>query len=232
MLLRLKTVSGVRGIYGPGKDQLPARMCLLAPDAAESVARIVAEWGDRWAVSDMYRSAEASLAAVQAKTGVQPPGFSGHNFGVSFDLDVGHTTRALGLTYAALLDALAARGWFCHRRDGQLGPESWHFNFFGEDAVKFLAAIDPGRPATWSRGAEQCIQKRYPSAECFQLGPDDIQAALAKLGMYRGAVDGKLGPLSLAAVGAFCRAWRLPETTDDRFKRTLAFVAAGIEKAA
>lgn len=228
MKLLLKSIGTVRGCYGPNKDQFPARMSYLAPDVADPFLAMLTDVGrDRMAFSDMVRSAESSLAARLSGRGAQAPAFSGHNFGVSFDLDVDYTLRALGVDYPHLLKILEAHGWYCYRRDGQRGPEDWHFNYLGSDAPAFLAKITAAH-STWPLGAEQCIQKRYPSASCFALSPSDIQAALKKLGMYSGDLDGKLGPQSLQGVGAFCRAWKLPEGTGGNFARTLAFVAADI----
>lgn len=235
MKLLLKSIGTVRGCYGPNKDQFPARMSFFAPDVADAFLAMLLDVGKtadgstRLGFSDMWRSGESSLAAQASKRGVQAPAFSGHNFGVSFDLDVDYTLKALGINYAHLLTLLEAHGWHCYRRDGQRGSEDWHFNYFGPDAAAFLAKITQAH-VTWQLGAEQAIQKRYPSASCFVLAPADIQTALKKLGMYSGDVDGKLGPQSLQGVGAFCRAWKLPEGTGGNFARTLAFVAADIER--
>lgn len=231
MKLLLKSVGTVRGIYGASKDQFPARMSFLAPDVADAFVAMLSDLGrdqagnPRIGFSDMWRSAESSLAAQATKRGVQAPAFSGHNFGVSLDLDVDFTLRALGVDYPHLLQILAAHGWYCYRRDGQRGSEDWHWNFFGPDSAAFLSKLTAAH-STWSLGAEQAIQKRYPSASTFALAPADIQNALKKLGMYSGDADGKLGPQSIQAVGAFCRAWKLPEGTGGNFARTLAFVAA------
>lgn len=240
MELKLKSVGKLRGPYGPNRDQFPARAAYLAPDVADAFVHMVDEIGrDRIGFSDVQRSAESSLAAMQAKTGVQAPGFSGHNFGVSVDVDVEFTRRALGtagaaLPYADLVKLLAGYGWICYRQDGARGSEDWHFNYLGSvsdpDHGAFAASVlnrMTQNHSTWAGAAEAAILKRYPVAS-FALGPADIQAGLKKLGLYHGDIDGAFGPLSLAASGAFCRAWRLPEVTDARFKRTLAFVAADI----
>ena len=228
MQLLLQSIGKVRGCYGPNRDQFPARAAFLAPDAAQSLTGMISDLGsDRVAFSDIWRSGEASLAAVQAKSGVQAPAYSGHNFGVSFDLDVEYTLRALGSDYPRLLQILEAHGWYCYRRDKKRGPEDWHFNFFGDDAPVFLRKLTAGH-VTWPQGAEQAIQKHYPQ-QMFALTPAEIQGSLKQLGLYSGDLDGSLGPLSLQAVRAFCRAWKLAEgVTDDRFKRTLAFVSASI----
>jgi hypothetical protein len=239
MILQLKSVGVVRGCYGPKGDQFPARAAYFAPDVADAFVLMLDGGGpgaapgigrDKIAFSDIWRSGESSLAAVVAGRGAQPPGFSGHNFGVSFDLDVEYTRRALGIPYAELLKLLAGYGWHCYRQDGGRGPEDWHFNYLGTptEAAAVLNRMTQNH-ATWQGGAEAAIAKRYPAAT-FALGPADIQAGLKKLGLYHGDVDGKFGPLSLAAAGAFCRAWRLPEQTGPKFSRTLAFVSADIAR--
>jgi hypothetical protein len=231
MELRLKSVGTVRGCYGANHDEFPARAAYLAPDVADAFVPMVDKIGrDKIAFSDIWRSGESSLAAVVAGRGALAPGYSGHNFGVSFDLDVEYTRRALGIPYAELLRLLAGYGWHCYRQDGARGSEDWHFNYLGSaaEAASVLNRMTQNH-STWQGGAESAILKRYP-VERFALSASDIQAGLKKLGLYHGDVDGKFGPLSLAAVGAFCRAWRLPEQTGPRFSRTLAFVAADIVK--
>ena len=77
----------VLGIYGPSKDTLPERMRYLHPEAAASYLKLDAG-PHRLRVSDMWRSAEASMRARNEKRGVQAPGRSGHNYGFCIDLDV------------------------------------------------------------------------------------------------------------------------------------------------
>src|SRR3990172_9368429 len=86
-------VDEVHGIYGVKKDHLPDRMRFLHPAAAASFHQNLAE---TVTVSDMFRSAEASLQARRERRGAQRPGFSGHNFGFSIDIDVDRTMRTLG----------------------------------------------------------------------------------------------------------------------------------------
>lgn len=243
MEIRLKGIGRVRGPYGPNRDQFPARGSFLAPDAAAAFVEMVDAYGrDKIRFGSILRGAEDSLAAIQSKQGVQPPGFSGHNFGVSFDVDVEYTLRSLGWSYAELLEAFAAFGWYCYRRDGVRGHEDWHFNYLG---LAEVPRVGPGRAApgpaapilakltaarnTWALGAELAILRRYPE-KSFVLTPLEIQTALKRLRLYSGDLDGKFGPLSLQAVSAFCRAWKLSDGTSGRFQRTLAFVAADVIK--
>lgn len=228
MKLQLHALPGTtKGIYttqSNGPNSLPTRFLFLHPKTAVGFAQLEAGTGGL-VYSDILRSAEESLAAMQQKSGVQPPGYSGHNFGFSFDCAVDATLRLRGWTYSQLLDQLEGYGWYCHRRDGQGGPESWHFNFFGSDSPKYLALATK----SWSAPLEQLIEDTYGPQ--FLLSIADAQTALKKLGMLAGDVDGIIGPHTEAAVGAFQRAWLLPDTSDldPRTMRVLAFVAADRE---
>jgi hypothetical protein len=213
----------LRGIYGLSRDQLPARAAFLHPEAAASVDVLERDTGGL-IYSDVLRSADASLAAVVSGRGAQPPGYSGHNFGVSVDLDVDRVLREKRWKYDRLLQVMELHGWYCYCRDGKRGEEDWHFNYYGPRAPDILSKLTTAR-VTWARGAEHAIEAFYPLAS-FVLKPTEIQTLLKKLSFYSGAVDGQFGPLTNQAVAAFCRAWELPNTTDLRFQRTLGFVGA------
>lgn len=215
------------GIYGPNADLFPERMAYLHPDAAEAFARLQADTGGHLIYSDMWRSAKGSLSAHSSKAGVQPPGYSAHNYGLAFDLDVDRSLRSLGCTYDFLLDRLASYGWYCHRRDRQQGSESWHFNFLGALAGPILGHTDPVHHGTWAQAAELAIECRYPEIT-ERMEPTQIQQCLAELGLYGGAIDGKLGPLSTAAAQEFGQEWNVPQS-GPALERTLRFVSAKLE---
>lgn len=207
------------------------------PEAADALVLMEQETGGL-VYSDILRSAEGSLAAMQSKRGVQPPGFSGHNFGFSFDIAVDNylapgmpkgtallpgTLTMRGWSYDELIATLAGYGFYCHRRDGKRGAEDWHWNFLGGELGE--RGLSASRKSGWSAAVETVIFGTYGSA--FALDDLGVQAALKTLGFYRGEVDGIVGPQTRAAVGAFQRAWKVGEgPIDARTKRVLAFVAA------
>lgn len=230
LTLTLKAIH-VEDCY-PATPELPARMALLHPEAADSIEALQKAAGSRIVLSDAFRTPESSLQAARAKRGVQPPGFSAHNFGLAIDVDVDATLKAWNLSYSLLCGTLADYGWHCHRRDGGRGMESWHFNFLGTGpaSTRFLNLVS-AMPSTWARAAEARILDLY--------GPDltmtahEAQVALEKLRFYNGAIDGVIGPRTRAAIGAFQRAWEVrfnegenPETLTPRTQRVLAVVSA------
>lgn len=217
-----------KGIYGPGKNIMPTRALLLDRDAAVSFATFERDSGGL-IYSDVFRSAAGSLQAVQDGRGAQPPAYSGHNYGFSFDVDVDGTLKAHGWTYQELLDFLGKYGWFCYRRDGQRGKEDWHFNCLDTAKDEILSKIDPNNHNTWAQGAELLIEAKYGNT--FQLSVESVQTALSKINMYYGSADGKVGPLTNSAALVFARAWNLDPGTavapyTPRFQRTLAYIAA------
>lgn len=236
------SIESVIGIYKVGrrKNALPDRMRLLHPDAVE-------DWEEHGfskvlVISDMYRSAEASLAAVEAGRGAMPPGKSGHNFGLSIDLAVEQTMKKLGIrgrdrgAKKRLDDYMAERGWYCHRRDHYMGwkkdgrvSEYHHYNFLGPFLGK--NGISP-KVRTTMGYLEAVIQKLYGRQLVYEdtrLGRADVQEDLQELGLYRGELDGIHGPLTRQAVKAFQRAWNLRATgeLDKNTQRTLRFLTCG-----
>ena len=212
----------------------------LHPEAV--VALRAVEGFDSFIFSGLFRTAEQSLVAMRSKVGVQPPGYSAHNFGLAVDIalddyDVpgtehrglpskpGTLTR-LGIQYGELLARMAAQGWHCHRRDRRVGGEAWHFNWLGSYATEALAMTLEVNPRTWEAAAEFVIWRRYGA--WLVLNTVDVQTALQHLHLYKGDLDGQFGPRSREALAAFQRAWQLPDTglPDARSQRVLAVVAA------
>lgn len=230
MILRLHRVPVPHGSYDLNNDgrsdEMPERACRLAPD-------VVPYWlavKDYVVVSDMYRSADSSLAAVRSGRGAAEPGYSGHNFGLSIDIDVHKTMKKVGVDLKAELDTwMSAHGWFCWREDHDLPKwrprpnEAWHYNFAPHGVT-----YNYGSCVKWL-GAE--ILRRH--GVDFELGAIEVQGALARLRLYSGAIDGKIGPLTALALERFRLMWGIPAPTaprmlDRRTLRTLAFCTADI----
>lgn len=217
----------VHGIYTIGgvANRMPTRALYLHPLAAASY---LTQLADVLVVSDLLRSPESSLVAVRRGRGAQPPGFSLHNYGIALDIDIDETMRRGAFSGKPALDAfMRSRGWYCHRVDGKDGPEAWHYNYLraGEQLGFGPVVISPRVRSTAGYG-EELIQRIHGAA----LQPDDraCQEALARLRMYRGTIDGDIGPQTREAVRVFQRAWGVKESgkLDARTRRTMALVAA------
>ena len=228
LTISLKRLPSVLGIYGPNKDQFPARMSMLHPSAAAAFEAVQGLIGQKLRCSDMYRTPAESLAAMQTKRGVQPPGFSAHNFGFAIDIDTDAMLTALKVTKPVLDTTMQSKGWYCHRKDGKRGMEDWHYNFLGDDPTRWLASAS----ATSTAGAvEAKITTVYGAA--FKPDAAGAQAMLKKLGHYTGAIDGAFGPASRAALKSFQTAVKMAATGewDIRTLRTLAVSAATLDVA-
>lgn len=221
-----KLPTTLRGPDDPAyKGRVPIRALYLAPDAAVSLLSLEQDTGGL-VYSDIYRNAEGSLRARRAKSGVQPPGYSPHNFGLAVDLDVTTTLKLRKWRYPDLVDVMADHGWHCHRRDlDSSASEHWHFSYFGLRAAERLKLADPDRRATWAAPAEAEIMDRYGSQ--FAMQPQQIRDALAIRG-YR--VDAGMG----AAIKRFQHDWDLTPDgiAGPRTQRTLATATANLSVAA
>lgn len=194
--------------------RLPERMMYLHPSALASFLSL----GVR--CSDILRSASGSLHAIQEGRGAMPPGYSGHNYGLSVDIDVDGEMKRRKLTKPRLDEYMARRGWQCHRTDGKLGPECWHYNYLPHYAPR-------GTPRSTAEYLEAHIMALYEPQ--MRLSVMQCQNALSSLGMYDGALDGIIGPRTNAASAQFARAWGLGEhdtVTHTKLQRVLAFVTA------
>lgn len=215
----------VRGVYTIGgvPGRMPARALYLHPLCAP---RFLAMTPGVITVSDMFRSAESSLAAVKSGRGAQPPGFSAHNFGLAIDIDVRKAMRALGMNggKGGLDNWMRHWGFWCYRLDAKitdLHGESHHYH-----------ALSFDQPESGERTTAAAIQRRITSLYGHtwrDIDPTVAQAQLARLGLYRGDLDGNLGPISKAAVRVFRRGWGLGDSDkiDAKTFRTLVYVAAG-----
>jgi len=227
MKLYLKELSTeeVIGIYGTNKDKLPERMRFLHPDAAQSYLRMSLE--KKIKCSDMLRTYQGSLNAY-IKKGAHRPGYSGHNFGFSIDIDVRWVIENNSFKDKTYLDRwMSGQGWYCHNPIGETrSRESWHYNYFGEESAAYLIHRTSDK-RTWSRPVEQKIKDVY-SYSWENLTTKDVQEKLTGLSMYSGDIDDNLGPLTTEGIKSFQRAWRL--TADgiagSVFNRTLACITS------
>lgn len=212
------------------KGQVPTRMRFLAPDVGPRLLELNKDTGG-YIYTDMWRSADSSLAARRIKRGVQRPGYSPHGYGFAVDLDLYSIMKKYKVHYADIVEVMKAHGWYCHRRDGA-GPdesEAWHFNYLGTGPDKYLAGagVDVNRPGTWANAAEARIMERYRVD--FALSPTQVQSILQQLKIYGGDVDGNISSaLCREAIMAFQRAWDLDVdgVAGPTTQRTLAFVTA------
>jgi hypothetical protein len=221
--IRLKKLGKIRGIYGVSKNVFPDRAAYMHPDAAAALMAL--EQATPLRYSDILRGADESLKACKSGRGAQPPGYSGHNFGLSVDIDVESILKERKWSYEKLVVFMAKYGFYPYRQDHSRGPEDWHFNFLGDQATATAILKRTAARHLWQTAAEEIIRHYYPAIT--PLGAVGIQTCLKKLGLYSGDIDGDLGPLSSTAIDLFNRTWDIsPRATGERFQRTLAFVAA------
>jgi len=220
--LKALPANRVRGSYVvnriPGK--LPLRSLFLHPEAADAFLADLTQVS----VTDMYRSAEVTLMAVAAGRGTRPPGYSGHNFGFSIDVDLDATLPELGLDKPGFDAWMRTRGWHCERKDSARGLDDHHYDYLGLAAQ--LALVSPTDPLV---DVEQLIARVY--GEALAPDPEECQRLLKKLRHYGGILDGVIGPVTTEAIRIFQRAWQLDRdpqvergVLDARTRRTLAFV--------
>lgn len=240
MKLKLKAIPNPLGIYGTGKggipagDYFPASAAFLEPAAADAFMALQKTLGQRVRCSDILRSPESSLLAMQQKAGVQAPGYSMHNFGLAIDISVARMLTDTKMTKAELDEVFEKHGWYCHRKDhAPTGFESWHYNYFGDDPARWLAFSEKSQVTQYAAEAKMVAMFGADFSYTRDAVRDfkAIQASLKQLKLYSGEIDGDWGPRSKQACLAFERTWKLPADgiPDARMLRTLAAVTAETE---
>jgi hypothetical protein len=198
----------------------------LDPAAAESFVAMEKEVGKLICLT-MWWGPEHNLISKRLNKEVEPPGYSGHNFGFSIDLNLTDTLRTLKISYEVLLQRMKKFGWYCHRHDKEpQAPYSDHFNYLGADGAAALAIVENMNPESWGRAVEHHIVDRY--GRFLHLSPAQVQGTLSAMKMYSGACTGNIDIMSREAILCFQRAWGLAETGDISIvlQRVLAFVGA------
>ena len=85
-------------------------------------------------------------------------------------------------------------------KHGATGFESWHYSYLPNFTTN-------GDARNTAAAAEAWIVGQFGAD--FKLSAMGIQQALANLRLYRGAIDGRIGPLSRTAISMFQRSLRI-----------------------
>jgi hypothetical protein len=143
----------------------------MEPEAADSLAKMMAACGNRIEVTDGFRSVLYQIESIREQKTKRrlfaKPTKSGHNFGFSIDIKIAETLEnfrkskipelvAAGRDRAALVRWMKKFGWTGIKK------ESWHFNFLGEH-----------------ESTAKKIEALY--AKDFELDNEGVQKALNKL---------------------------------------------------
>ena len=179
--------------------------------------------------TNTWKDAVTTLLDKRLNKPVLLPGYNGHNYGISIDLDLKETLLGKFKTYKELCLFLEKHNWFCHRRDKEeKAPGLEHFNFLGQYAQGHLVSCTMD-PATWPKAAEEVIWETYK--EDFNLSPLSIQQLLAKVGIYKPPFTESLDAYTREAILTFQKAWGLTPNgfLDQTFCRVLSFVSADVE---
>lgn len=188
---------------------LPDRMRYLDAAAAPSFLTLAEEG---LTVTDVYRSVQTSANIYGSRKGAARPGSSGHNWGLSIDIDVTDAMRLFLVDTKRGLDiSMAARGWYCHRLDGVRGHEEWHYNYFGMWAPQGKFSSDD---------LDRRILQLHPHLKS-DFAIDDEQKMLTLAGYECGAIDGIAGPKTRAARAAFRSQHRIGDNEDLHYRRAL-----------
>lgn len=202
----------VRGAYPIGKhtpNGMPLRALFVHPEVWPAFRVIAPEL----VVSDLTRTAESSLARMATAPGLtQAPGYSHHNVGGAFDLDImASVKRGNWRNRSAMDEHLIEMGfppfWWKPGANApppnKPGSETWHHSWLPRD----LHMREPHGRST-AAAAEDTMLRWYPwlDLSTWRNPLLSAQYMLKRLGHYSGALDGAFGPLSRTALAMFQRA--------------------------
>lgn len=183
---------------------VPAWMRKLEPEAAEALLRLDAECGGL-IYTDLWRSAEVSLLARKEKRGVQPPGWSGHNYGLSVDFTVDQIMAKKNWGYKYLCEIFISHGWYPHRKNLTRGFEEWHFDYLGPSS-SYLRFTNTAIAKTWAAPVQKKVSDLYGQfltvqdvpAALLELDEGSVRAFQTKWGLI---ADGVAGPQTQRLIG-------------------------------
>jgi peptidoglycan hydrolase-like protein with peptidoglycan-binding domain len=205
----------------------PARMKYVAPEAYDSLMLLERDTGGL-VYTNFWWDAVATLEACRLRKTCAGVGLSLHNYGLAFDIDL-RWLDDKKVSYEDLLYLMKRRGWFSHRRDGDVTkPEAGHFNYLGDHSAKYLLKVTHD-PTTWQLPAEERIFEKY--GESFKLDTAGVQEHLSKLGFLHGPChSGTMDTYTREGVRSFQRAYDLPDdgVASLSFCRVLVFVSASL----
>ncbi len=195
----------VKGIYKTHDGNLPSRLLYMHEGAIADFYRLQKSTDFNLVYSDIFRKPESSFLARKSKGAmVAPPGKSGHNYGLSFDVDVEKAIALLttpdnprNVRILRLQDYFASYNWYPLRsvRDKLMKKnkpvtEEWHFNH------------GHGLIADW-------IEERYGK---ITLSVEHLQGILIQLGYNAYPVDGIFGRQTQKALKMFQKDCRIKVT--------------------
>ena len=201
------------------KHAITKRTAFLDPICAELWNKLPCEMQS---VSDMWRSGRASLSAIKRGRPAARPGNSGHNWGMSIDLNLTKVIKNLGLKGGwnrkidSLRDAYSEYGWI------YISPqnEQWHFNGLGIG--------DTDHRGYWA--VDHWVNDRWD----LELTVEEIQGALKMASKVwgdggskfdPGKVDDDMGPLTRKALRKFAYTIRYSEDSKNLLRALIAFCA-------
>jgi len=203
----VRLVGWVPSVYNTSQGLLPNHMMMMEESAAEDFGALMQATEHKLRFTDIYRSFSRSLNVRRRKGRIAArPGFSGHNYGVSFDIDVEYaleTLRDQGIIsdrkvkratrILEMQNYFARFGWKPLSsvrqkfRDGaRRAVEEWHFNHIGR-----------------SKTVEAWVKANILKDVSKEMSLKEFQSLLQMMGYSVFPVDGKWGKKTKRAMNQF-----------------------------
>lgn len=126
----------LRDIYG-NPEKLVNRMRWVNAEVVSVVDRLSkSSLNGAIVITDTFRlPSESYLARLKKGNMVAPPGLSGHNYGISWDIALEATYKATCKSHSALVTTLGEKGLY------PISSEPWHFNLLYRDEREYFFSL-------------------------------------------------------------------------------------------
>lgn len=205
----------------PKPIKVPRRLAYVKREVAEAIPSWLRG-------TDFWRSPQMQLTAMKTRRGAQWVGYSGHGNGNSIDLNVEATMQLLNVKRKAALDEQMRKcGFVCHRLDGEMAFECWHYNYLPDVAFAKVQNLQSAfGQYTFDQLDDAMIKEHEKEWEALEEDTKAKQWALQKLGFYTAGIDGIWGKKSKAAFSVFEDLYVKSSKKARDWRRVLSFMTA------
>jgi len=123
-------------IYGR-PEVIATRMAWVNKESFHVIQNVIdSEYNGRIIITDIYRKpSESHLARRKKGPMVAPCGLSGHNYGISIDIDVKGTAKSFGMRASEMREEMSKLGFH------SISTEDWHYNMGFNPSKSFFYGL-------------------------------------------------------------------------------------------
>ena len=182
-------------IYGR-PDIIATRMAWVNKESYHVIKNLIdSEYNGRIIITDIYRKpSESHIARRKKGPMVAPCGLSGHNYGVSLDIDVKGTAKSFGMRPSDMRSEMAKLGF------RSISTEDWHYNMGFSPSKSFFYGLYENSPEEFLKHVEEVFVEKFN--EICSMGMKSMASIQALLDITADGIFGKKTFLSASMLMA------------------------------